>query len=147
MNDRFKRTAAAIAMVAAAIAIGACAGISTIGSTTGRSQVASGERVVDGDWDDVSASVAAAVRDQEVAILSEVKTDDVVTFELLTIKDEPGRLEARRGKGEAGGGESTITLTCRLGHFGDADRERALMDRTARRLKELAGVGAAPLGW
>lgn len=81
-----------------------------------------------------------ALRWQEVAVLSVQRRDDEKDFELLTIHDEPGRLEARRNN-------DSIDLTCTLGHFGDSQRERKVLDRVTRRLRELAGVGARPLSW
>ncbi|MBX3377819.1 MAG: hypothetical protein KF678_12545 [Phycisphaeraceae bacterium] len=93
-----------------------------------------------GDWDDVPAAVAAAVRNQEVAVVSRSEEAGTWTFRLLTIRDEPGVLTATAQDG-------AIILTCKLGHYGDADREKQLLERTARRLNELAGVGAYPLRW
>ncbi len=105
----------------------------------GVSRVPSGQVVARGDWDDVAASVYAAVRDQEVAIVSETAGAQTLEFGLLTIRDERGMLVATRGL------HDEVVLTCTIGN-GEPDRERMLMQRVSRRLKELHGVGTRPMG-
>jgi hypothetical protein len=117
-----------------------CSPISTLavpsGSTGGEGQ----EVTVKGDWNDVTASVYAAIRDQEVALLSEKRTADRVTYELLTARDEPVRLVATRTADQ-----DSITLRSRFGHFGDPARERRFTERIASRLRDLAGVDYRPI--
>jgi len=129
-----------IAIAASLSLLTACGPIRTIGGSAGSSSRPSEAVSARGDWDDVPAAVAAAVRNQEVAIVSRSSDGNQWTFTLLTIRDEPGQLVATSLDG-------AIALRCTLGHFGDADREKQLLDRTARRLSELAGVGARPLRW
>lgn len=122
------------------IAPSACGPTRTIGGADGIVSTSSKPLVVRGDWDDIPAAVAAAINNQEIAIVSRTAEPNRWTFTLLTIRDEPGLLVATAQDG-------AIVLTCRLGHFGDADRERQLLERMGRRLSELAGVGAFPLRW
>lgn len=121
--------------------MGACATPATVGSKIGKTRGHSDPLVVAGDWDDVAAALFGALRDQEVAVLSEKSGPTEQSFELLTIRDEPGLVVARQGS------EGAITLSCVIGPFGDPDRERMLLARMSQRLKELAGVGARPMSW
>lgn len=129
-----------VAIVAGLALFAACGPTRTIGGSVGSNSHPSEFISARGDLDDVPAAVAAAVRDQEIAVVSRSSDRNQWTFTLLTIRDEPGRLSATSQEG-------AIVLRCSLGHFGDGDRERQLLDRTARRLSELAGVGARPLRW
>lgn len=129
-----------VVVILLSTALSACGPTKTIGGTVGAVSGSSAPMPARGDWDDVPAAVAAAVRNQEVAVVSRSEEAGTWTFRLLTIRDEPGVLTATAQDG-------AIILTCKLGHYGDADREKQLLERTARRLNELAGVGAYPLRW
>jgi hypothetical protein len=125
------------------ISAAACSPISTLAVPSNQAGPASGELAVQGDWNDVTASVYAAIRDQEVAMLSELRSEGRIEFEFMTAQDEPVTLVAvRTGEGDEG---VTITLTSRFGHFGDPMRERKFMERVASRLRDLAGVDYRPI--
>lgn len=99
------------------------------------------------DWNDVVASVNAAVGQCESAIERiDESQPDVVTFSLRTIYDEPGTLVVERTPGPD---PVMCTLRARLGRDGDAKREAALIRDVKYRLGQLRGRDYAPLpdGW
>jgi len=97
---------------------------------------------VAGDWNDVAAALEVAIRDQGFAVLSETRGELAHEFELLTIRDEPGSITARRDTTDSA---SSITLTCRIGAVGDPRREQPLLAAMTKRLKDLAGVDYRPV--
>jgi hypothetical protein len=137
-------------VVVAACVIGGCASIEQPVDATGATGAVampaggSGRRVV-ADWDDVHPAVSLMAQQVEMAMLDwspghrGVAAAREQRFELLTVGDEPAELVARR---EDGG---VIELSARVGRFGDARRERALVEVVARRLEDLAGVEVRPL--
>lgn len=102
-------------------------------------------RRVSADWDDVYPAVSLMAQQVEMALLDwspghrGVAAASEQRFALLTIGDEPAELLARRQDG------GVIELSARVGRFGDARRERALVEAVARRLTDLAGVEVRPL--
>jgi hypothetical protein len=96
-----------------------------------------------GDWDDVVASVDAASGRSEVAIEA-VEEDgaDRKVLRMRTIGDEPGRVTVTR---EPGPDPVRCVMEVRLGTFGDARREAALLADTRLRLGQLKGREYAPL--
>lgn len=100
--------------------------------------------LVTGDWNDVEASVLAALSDNEVAILHEELGDTKQKFELLRVTDDAGWIVAMR-ESTADTDRIRIRLTAKIGYFGDPPRERKLLDSVARRLRQLAGVEYRPI--
>ncbi len=99
-----------------------------------------------GDWNDLDAALEVGQLVAEVAVVgSSPPASDPRRFELVTGSDEPGWLVAQR-PGTRGDDPGPIHMSARLGRFGDAPRERRLLDAIARRLEELSGVDSAPLG-
>lgn len=99
--------------------------------------------VVIGDWDDVDASVASVIGRFEMAVLSSSASQDEQTFELLMISDEPAFVYARRAP-RSGDAMIPITLSCKVGYFGDPVKEKQFIVALAARLKDLAGVDFRP---
>jgi hypothetical protein len=97
------------------------------------------EIVVIGDWNDVEASVLAALQANEVAILSQSLGDREQTFELLEITDDIAHLTAKRDP-DAGADMIKIRLSAHMDTFGNPAREEKLLRSVAHRLRELAGV-------
>jgi hypothetical protein len=109
--------------------------VNTGGSGSGTSVLA--------DWDDLDAAVLAAVGPNETALLAWSKDELEQVFLLRTIRDEEGRLVARRE--QAAPDPVRIDLTCQIGLFGDPPAEQAILEATRRRLAELAGVDYRPI--
>ena len=99
--------------------------------------------VVKADWNDVAASLYAAMREQGVTILSEKHEPLEQRFELLTIRDERGLLTATRGSQERD--PVLIELRCTIGHVRNPALEKRVLDRVVRRLGDLMGVDARPI--
>lgn len=85
----------------------------------------------------------------EAAVVGTSEAEDSITFTLVTATDEPGEVRASRGAGaEKSDGENIeITLSARFGRFGDAARERRMLNALVRRLEQLHGRETAPLDW
>lgn len=89
-------------------------------------------------WRDMDAAVARATGEQGLAVLSskENAATGEKRYELVSVADEPGELLARAPEGFIATDAPTArvvgvrdaALTCRIGRFGSAERERALMD-------------------
>lgn len=93
---------------------------------------------VSADFDDVHASVLAAVRDVDMVILEHTDNDHVRRYSLRCRNDEPASLIAEHSDG-------MIKLTATVGRFGDRAMERDLVTHVARRLSSLRGRDSAPL--
>ena len=98
------------------------------------------------DWNDVEAAVFAASGRVEMAIVSQERALTRHAFELRTIRDEPAELLFTREDG-AKREQIPIMVWCRVGRFGDAEREAQVLRAVAKRLEDLAGVGFAPIHW
>lgn len=104
-----------------------------------------------GDWNDVVASVDGVIGDHEMAVLEgPVQEENTLRYELTSATDEPVELVFTRElspptapRGSAG--SEPIRVTARVGHLGDAARERSLIADIRARLGDLAGVDTAPL--
>lgn len=96
-----------------------------------------------GDWNDVVPAVDAAVGRSEVAIETiDEDAADLKRFGLRTIFDEPGTLTIRRVPGPD---PVRCTAEIKLGQFGDARREAAVVADIKLRLDQLRGRDYAPL--
>lgn len=102
---------------------------------------------VTADWNDVDTSVAVAVGQVEMAVLSVDASDPLVRrYQLRTSTDRGGTLIAERD--EPGEGESVpITLTASIGVAGDDRYQEALLRYVTRRLEQLRGRDVAPISW
>jgi len=107
-----------------------------------------------GDFDDIDASIGYAAGRSEMALLRSFDADGPEgprrTFELVTIKDEPVVVQVTRldegpeGAAQAGEGAS-LRIGCRIGAFGDPEREERFIEAFKRRLGDLEGVEVAPI--
>lgn len=105
------------------------------------------QRVVRGDWNDAEAAAIAAAVACEMAVLRASRpTEDLLTFSLTTIRDEPAALVLTRmdPADTAEPSNGLIGLRAKVGRFGDPDRESALMAAVTHRLSQLAGRDSAP---
>ena len=102
------------------------------------------EVTVTGDWNDVEASVLAAmdIEGIETAVLTQDATPREFTFKLITVLDQPGVLTASRDTD--GRDLIPIRWTCSIGEFRDAAKERQILDAATARMKALAGVDYRP---
>jgi hypothetical protein len=102
-----------------------------------------------GDWNDVNASAQTAMSKNEAAILTWNQTPTEQVFEFKTIRDERGRLVARRDDPapELGrdAGPIPIRLSCTVGLFGNSSVERSILRAAKQRLEQLSGVDWAPI--
>ncbi len=93
------------------------------------------------DWDDIEAAMDVAISKLEMAVEArptreELRSDgrgaSTVTYQLVTIRDEPARVTFSRNKslawsdGSAHGPEP-ITIVARVGRWGDSAREEELL--------------------
>lgn len=98
------------------------------------------------DWDDVQAAVTVALnRTELVKVSAQGPTADSFEVRLRSSLDEPGLLTVRRAAPPGQPDPVPITLTARVGRFGDPPRERQFLDLIVRRLGQLRGVETAPL--
>lgn len=104
------------------------------------------------DWDDVPAAVSAGLGQRRWTVLDATgptrdKPEGEFRYELVDKGDRPGVLAARRraGASSAEHGPVGIELSAKLGRFGDAAEERALLNAVRARLTDLTGVDVAPL--
>lgn len=96
--------------------------------------------VVEGDFDDVPAAVyAASMAAQTVDVSASHPEPDRWEHELLTVDGAPGFLRVLKRP------DGLIEMTCRIGRFGDPERERHYVAAIAARLEELHGRDYAPL--
>jgi hypothetical protein len=96
--------------------------------------------VVEGDADDVDSAVyAASMAAQTVDIALDTPGPGRWEYSLLTVDGSPGTLSVvQRADG-------LIEMTCRIGRFGDAEREQHYVAAIAARLEELHGVDYAKI--
>jgi hypothetical protein len=66
-------------------------------------------------------------------------------YELRTVTDEPVWLEVRRAGISSRNEPVELELRASVSAFGDAKREKALLESVTRRLNQLAGVRVAPI--
>ena len=107
--------------------------------------------VTHGDWNDVTASVFYAATKTEMALVGNGPThveqsDDGSTravYLLYTIMDAEVHFEVRtEGAAEAG----AIQVFCRAGRFTDSKLEKAFILAFKKRLLQLEGRDALPIG-
>jgi hypothetical protein len=101
-----------------------------------------------GDWNDINAAVDVAASAGEVAVLSANPAEvNPRVFQLQSVENQPGRLTVEAGASEAASTPRPVamTLRCRIGHFGDPEREARVLEALAERLDDLAGVDYHPL--
>ena len=133
------------------IVIGACL-VSALGACGGGPAIYSDgtTSLAMAEWKDVSPALIIALDRSQLNVVNTTRSEDglSVTFELLGVHDEPGKLTLTRkapGLAEKGEGPIPIEITATIGRFGDRDRERQLIADFRRRLGDLAGVDVAPL--
>lgn len=99
---------------------------------------------MNGDWDDVGASVRVAAGQCEMAVVSSKETDPgrAHEFTLVILGDEPATL---RFETKADTDPRLIHAWASVGTYGDQARERDLLTRVNRRLTQLRGRDWAPL--
>ncbi len=96
--------------------------------------------MLSGDWDDVVPAARVAASRVEMAVVSmAVPADDRIEIELVAVGAEPGSATFIRTP------QGLIGATCRIGRFGDADRESRFLAAFERRLGQLRGVDYAPV--
>jgi hypothetical protein len=130
---------------------------------------------VEADWNDIDAAVAVAVGRVEMAVVSanprrspfpEADGATSRTFELKTVRDEPAWLLITRGDTTPGAdprhrammdaldtapapstppAPEMLVMRARVGRFGHAERELALLRAVAHRLEQLKGVETFPV--
>lgn len=95
---------------------------------------------IPGDFDDVDAVVAGMLpKFKLVEFELPSPSRDIRRFELRGLDDSRGSLTFER---LAGG---MIRIECRVGRFGDPDREHRLLRALAHRFKQLRGDVAVPI--
>lgn len=96
--------------------------------------------VVAGDFDDVPSAVyAASMAAQTVDVSVTQPSPDRWDHELLTVDGSPGTLSVVLRP------DGLIEMTCRIGRFGDPEREQRYVAAIAARLEELHGVDYAKI--
>lgn len=112
----------------------------------GPAYVEGSSTIVTGDWDDVEAAVLVAVPRHELAVVSAHAPDDQTRqWVLVDMRDRQGLLTVQRKSLSAAGdwGPSPLTITCRIGPWGDSEQERALIRTLQDRLMQLDGKDVA----
>ena len=129
--------------------VGGCASVVVSPTLSGPS---SGSEA-SGDRDDIWPAITAAMTQNEMAVMDVYyEPPDRRIYLIKCVRDEPVRLTLDGpGFGEGvsivgpfldgrDGPSGGITMTCRVGRFGDAKREQKLMRDVATRLRQLEGV-------
>jgi hypothetical protein len=109
-----------------------------------------------GDWNDIDAAVEVAVKKAELAVVEARDATDERgraqrVFTLVGLGNEPAELivTAKGGAGDksslAQAGPVAMQLSASVGRFGDAAREKTLVNALRARLGQLSGVDFAPL--
>lgn len=83
----------------------------------------------------------------ELAVTESHVAPHQVRFEVIAATDEAGDVVATRDPDGGNGEDIEIRLTAHIGRFGDAARERRILDALSRRLSQLRGRATAPLDW
>lgn len=105
-------------------------------------------RMASGDWDDVSAAVAVSLSVAELVLVSTEDPEPTRrVFHLRSSRDEPAELVVERLSPVGAPDPVELRLSCTVGRFGDAARERAVLGRVAERLGQLRGVEVSPIHW
>lgn len=105
------------------------------------------------DWSDLEAAMEVAAPRAELAILSTTIGPTLIRFEVLAATDEAGEVLATRLPPtdslptNTHGENIEISLTARIGRFGDTSREIAILDALSKRLSQLHAKATAPLDW
>lgn len=129
----------ALALAAALPGLFACAS-STPAGPIGGEPAPESVAVVTADWDDLeAAAVLAASKTESVVVAVSERTTGEMVFELVSIRDEPVVVTARR-PGTPRPGPEPIELTCTVGRLGDATLQARFLDAMSRRLTDLSGV-------
>lgn len=121
---------------------------------------------VTADWDDADAAVRVALGRCGVAVEQrelvprpgvdrggpvppQLLPADIVTYryDLATIAGADGELTISRTRPASADRPIPITLRCRIGVFGDPAIESCVVESVAIRLRQLRGVGYAPVEW
>jgi hypothetical protein len=101
------------------------------------------------DENDIDAAVEVAVGRHEMAVVKMIRYPRdphvVRRYELRTVTDEPVWLEVRRAGISSRNEPVELELRASVSAFGDAKREKALLESVTRRLNQLAGVRVAPI--
>ncbi len=139
MGRGFRTLRMAILWLATSAVVG-CGGSQRVSTLSAGDVVAGGEIVVEGDWDDLLASVDAIVERHALGVIRREQDESRATIELVDVLGRPIRIEAEAV-------ESGIRLEVRAGRFGDPAMERVLAADLTRRLRQLRGVEVAPIEW
>lgn len=101
-----------------------------------------------GDRDDIEVSVDAALGRAHVAPVAMTRqSDGSLLWELRTPRDEPGTLQVWQTPGTEEGAPVDVRIECRVGRFGDPDKERLIIDSVAQRLEQLRGRDYYRITW
>lgn len=100
---------------------------------------------VSADWDDIEAAVAGALgRSELVRVRLDRSDPGRLVYTLRTSRDEPAVLTIARLDTLGSPDPVRLGLTCSVGRFGDAAREREFLGLVAARLEQLRGVEVVP---
>lgn len=104
-----------------------------------------------GEWEDVDPAVRFAAREHEMVVLKRSMDAPLrehaalLRYELLTVHDEPVVIHVQRGApGDGGESGAALSITARIGRFGDEQRAAALIETVRARLEALDGRDVAP---
>jgi hypothetical protein len=101
---------------------------------------------VGADWDDIEAAVAGALGKSELVRVRLDRPDPArLVYTLRTSRDEPAVLAVTRLDAPGSPDPVRLGLTCSVGRFGDAAREREFLGLVTARLEQLRGVEVAPM--
>ncbi len=83
----------------------------------------------------------------ELAVVQSRVTPLEIRYAVVAATDESGEVVATRSAADGSGEDIDIQLTAHIGRFGDAARERRILEALSRRLGQLHGKATAPLSW
>lgn len=105
---------------------------------------ASVQVVIEGDWDDIDAVMAAALPHAGLVYAGLIERGATVAeFRVVTRTGEPGVLRFERADESAG----LIWASAEVGRFGDGPEVRPLLEAVAQRFEQLRGKVARPIDW
>lgn len=134
--------AARVHMIPGFVAIIVCTLFGCTGPRSARPAPPAGPTTIEavGDWNDIGVAAAFGAGAGEAAIEDAQIDETVAIFSLRAVNGEPGVLDVTRA--EEG---DRVVASCTIGRFGDAVRQRRILEAFARRLQQLYGVDYAPI--
>lgn len=102
-------------------------------------------RSVNADWNDIEAAAVQGCGDAEAVVHDTLLRQPLrIEYAIRTVDDLSGVLTFTRADIASAGERTEVTVFCRVGDFGDGEREQRIVREVTDRLRQLRGVDFAP---